>query len=170
MTSSTLGMAHLTSALAALALGAFVLTEPKGTLSHRAFGIGYVMAMLMVNVSALAIYRLTGLFGPFHALALVSLATLARGACAVLLRRLGWLHTHATCMAWSYVGLLAATAAEIAVRVPVVATSINSAGRAIAVGLAIATLFTVLGLVIVPARLRRALASIERTGSPAAGT
>jgi uncharacterized membrane protein len=170
MTLSTLGIAHLTSALVALALGAFVLLERKGTPSHRAAGGGYVMAILLVNISALAIYRLTGRFGPFHALALVNLAAVAWGVRTALLRREGWVRAHAACMAWSYVGLLAAAAAEIAVRVPPLATSINSAGRAIALGLALAILFTVLGLVIVPAGLRRGLAAIERTGSPAAGT
>ena len=168
MSVTTLGAAHFTSALAALALGALVLPERKGTLSHRAMGASYVMAMVAVNLTALTIYRLTGRFGPFHALALLSLATVAWGMRAVLRRRQGWMHTHYYCMAWSYIGLLAAAAAEIAVRVPLLAASINSAAPAIAVGVAIAALFTVLGMVTVPRLQRRAFASVERTGSPGA--
>jgi uncharacterized membrane protein len=168
MTLSTLGAAHFTCALAALALGALVLLERKGTPSHRAKGASYVMAMLLVNLTALGIYRLTGRFGPFHALALLSLGTVAWGMRAVLRRRQGWLVTHFYCMAWSYVGLLAATVAEIVVRVPRFAASIDSAPRAMAVGVAIAVVFAVLGSVIMPRLQRRAFASIERTGSPGA--
>jgi uncharacterized membrane protein len=162
MTSSTLGVAHLASALTAMALGALVLLERKGTLSHRAIGTGYVLAMVLVNLSALGIYRLTGRFGPFHTLALASLATVAWGMRAALLRRQGWMQTHAYSMAWSYVGLSAAAAAEIAVRVPSLAASINSAARATALGIAIAALFTLLGFWAVPRLLREALATIER--------
>src|SRR5262245_65904896 len=108
MTLSALGTAHLAPALAALLLGALVLLERKGTPAHRAIGASYVMAMLLTNLTALAIYRLTGRFGPFHALALASPATVALGLRAVIRRRQGWLHTHYHCMAWSYVGLLAA--------------------------------------------------------------
>ncbi len=53
-----------------------------------------------------------------NAAALVSLATVAVGMGAVLRRRPGWLGRHYSYMAWSYVGLLAATVAEVAVRVP----------------------------------------------------
>jgi uncharacterized membrane protein len=165
---STLGAAHFTSALAALALGALVLLENKGTPSHRAMGAGYVTAMILVNLTALGIYRLTGRFGPFHALALLSFATVVWGMRAVLQRRQGWLLTHFYCMAWSYVGLLAATAAEVIVRVPLLAASIDSAARAMAVGVAIAVVFAVLGSAIMPRLQRRAFASIERTGSPGA--
>jgi uncharacterized membrane protein len=170
MALSTLGAAHFAAALVALALGALVLLERKGTPSHRAIGAGYVTAMLMTNLTALAIFRLTGRFGPFHALPLLSLATVAWGLRAVLRRRQGWLLTHYHCMAWSYVGLLAAAAAEIAVRVPMIAASVNSAGRAMALGLAIAVLFLALGAVLVPRLQRRAFASLERTGSPGAAT
>jgi len=95
------GIAHLTSALVALALGAIVVLEHKGTPTHRLIGAGYVLAMLVANGTALYHFRLTGRFGPFHALALVSLATIAQGVLAALRRRDRWLHTHYYCMAWS---------------------------------------------------------------------
>ena|SRR5215475_11999460 len=65
--SSALGMAHFTAALVAMALGAVLVCERKGTPTHRMIGVGYVLAMLVVNVTALCLYRLTGRFGPFRA-------------------------------------------------------------------------------------------------------
>src|SRR6185436_8525849 len=102
MNTSTLGAAHLASALAALGLGALVLLEGKGTAPHRAIGTGYVAAMLLTNLTALGIYRISGHFGPFHAMALVSLAAVAWGMGAVVRRRPGWLLRHYHSMAWSY--------------------------------------------------------------------
>ena len=72
------------------------------------------------------------------------------------------MQTHAYSMAWSYVGLLAAAAAEIAVRVPPLAASIDSAAWATALGIAVAALFTLLGFWVVPRLLRQVLATIER--------
>ena len=164
---TSMGMAHVASALAALALGALVLLERKGTQTHRALGAGYVLAMLMVNLTSLAIFQLTGRFGPFHALALVNLATIAWGVRAALVQGKGALQTHAYCMAWSYVGLLAAAGAEVVVRVP--AASINTAGRGIAAGMAIAALFLLLGMAVLPRLLRRALATAEKMPSPRTG-
>ena len=50
--------------------------------------------------------------------ALVSLATVIRGVASALLRRERWPRTHYYCMAWSYIGLLAAACAEAMVRAP----------------------------------------------------
>jgi hypothetical protein len=88
----------------------------------------------------------------------------------VLRRRHGWLQRHSYAMAWSYVGLLAAACAEIAVRVPPIAASINSAGRATALGLAIAALFTMLGFLVMPRLRRRALATLGVSAPPGVGT
>jgi uncharacterized membrane protein len=63
---STLGWFHTAAAVAALVAGAVVLLRGKGTRSHRRLGWTYVVAMIALNVTALAIYRLTGSFGPFH--------------------------------------------------------------------------------------------------------
>ena len=71
MIASSLGAAHVAAASLALALGLVVLLAQKGTPFHILFGAGYVAAMAVVNVSALGLYRLTGWFGPFHALAIV---------------------------------------------------------------------------------------------------
>jgi hypothetical protein len=79
MIGSSLGAVHFTAAIVALTFGAIVLAAPKGTPLHRTIGHGYVTAMVILNASALAIYRLTGQFEPFHALALFSLATVVHG-------------------------------------------------------------------------------------------
>ena len=86
MIGSSLGAIHFTTAIVALAFGAIVLGAPKGTPLHRTIGAGFVAAMVILNVSSLAIYRLPGHFEPFHALPLFSLATLSRGVVPALRR------------------------------------------------------------------------------------
>ena len=115
-----LGAAHSFFGVAALVLGLAVVFRRKGTHTHRRMGQAYVLAMLLLNVTALTIYDLYGRFGPFHVAALISLATIVAGYIAVYKRRpqRAWVSVHAIFMAWSYVGLLAAFIAEIAVRVP----------------------------------------------------
>ena len=115
-----LGAAHTFFGVAALLLGLAVVFRRKGTRTHRRMGRAYALAMLSLNVTALTIYDLFGRFGPFHVAALISLATVVAGFIAVYTRRprKTWLALHATFMGWSYVGLLAAFIAEIAVRVP----------------------------------------------------
>lgn len=51
-------------------------------------GYGYVVAMVLVCGSALGIYGLTGRFGIFHAMALVSSATLLLGMLPLYLKKL----------------------------------------------------------------------------------
>src|SRR5262245_16186831 len=95
MNPTSLGAAHFASAIAALALGAAVVpTTRKGTSEHRLVGMGFVLAMVTVNVTALGLYRLTGTFGPFHALALMSLMSLLLGVVPALRRQPGWLVAH----------------------------------------------------------------------------
>jgi uncharacterized membrane protein len=116
------GQIHFASAIVALAAGTWVVARPKGTATHRRMGWVYAISMLILNVTALLIYRLTGWFGPFHVAALISLATLIAGITSVWRRRpVGkWLDRHYFWMAYSYLGLLAATVAETATRVPTV--------------------------------------------------
>jgi len=115
-----MGQIHLASAIVALAAGAWVVLRPKGTATHRRIGWVYAFSMLTLNVTALMIYRLTGTFGPFHIAALLSLATLIAGIIPAWRRRPAgkWLDHHYFWMAYSYLGLLAATVAETATRVP----------------------------------------------------
>lgn len=127
---TTLGTIHLVSAIAALGLGATVLLYTrKGTRLHRQLGWSYVVAMLVLNVTALTIYRLFGFFGPFHVFALMSLATLLLGVGAAVgarrrrearisASREKWVGHHYYWMTYSYLGLVAAGVAETTTRLP----------------------------------------------------
>lgn len=118
----TLGQLHLSASLVALVAGAVVLLRRKGSASHRRIGWLYVASMIVLNVTALMIYRLTRTFGPFHIAALVSLASTIAGIVPAW-RRLpknGWLDRHYSFMAYSYLGLTAAAVAETATRVPAI--------------------------------------------------
>jgi uncharacterized membrane protein len=113
-------MFHTGCGVVALILGAWLFLTTKGTRPHVRAGWAYVVSMACVNGTALALYHLTGGFNLFHALAVFSLATVAAGVVQVLGRRRWrkWLWRHYQYMAWSYVGLLAATWNEAFVRVP----------------------------------------------------
>ncbi|GJM40669.1 MAG: hypothetical protein DHS20C20_09510 [Ardenticatenaceae bacterium] len=117
---STLGLIHTIFGVVALLAGTAVILLRKGTRWHRTLGHIYLTNMLALNISALFIYRLFGTFGPFHWLALISLLTLIAGMVPIFTRRPkgGWLELHASFINGSYVGLVAATAAEIASRLP----------------------------------------------------
>lgn len=114
----SLGSLHLATAIISLAAGLAIVSAAKGSVVHRRLGWIYLSSMIALNVTALTLFRLTGRFGPFHAAALVSLCTLLAGLLPVLFRRpqRSWLELHAHFMAWSYIGLIAAFASEIAVR------------------------------------------------------
>jgi uncharacterized membrane protein len=117
---SPLGMFHTGCGVLALVLGAGIFLATKGTGAHVRAGWAYVASMACLNGSALGLYHLTGGFNVFHALALFSLAMVAGGVIQVLGRRRWpkWMWRHYQYMAWSYVGLLAATCNEAFVRVP----------------------------------------------------
>lgn len=115
---SHLGWMHASFAVVALLAGAAVLLRPKGTAAHRRLGWVYVGSMLGLNITALLIYRLFGGFGPFHVAALLSLATVLGGMLPARRRRPGWVVRHFWWMTYSYVGLLAAAAAEVFTRIP----------------------------------------------------
>ena len=95
-----------------------MLLQQKGGSRHRVLGYLYSGALLLVNLSALSVYEQSSGPGPFHVLALISLATLTGGFVPASLRypRNSWLELHAYFMSWSYVGLLAAGAAQMATK------------------------------------------------------
>src|SRR5688500_1019151 len=135
------GAIHAGFGIAGLLLGLAVVLMQKGTAWHRRVGLLYAAAMLLLNATALAIYDLFGGFGPFHILALVSLATLTAGVMPVWLRRpREWLDIHARCMSWSYAGLVAAFFAEIGARLPGVAFLTGVTVPSVAVMLAAAAI------------------------------
>ncbi len=110
-----LGTVHLALAIASLILGAAVLFRQKGGSRHRVFGYLYSGALLLVNLIALSVYENSSGLGPFHILALISLATLTGGFVPAFMRcpNGSWLELHAYFMSWSYVGLIAAGVAQM---------------------------------------------------------
>ena len=164
MALGSLGAAHVTAAIVALALGLVVLLGAKGNTTHRLFGLGYVGAMVLVNATALGLYRLDGQFGPFHALALLSLAIVVLGTFAVLRRRQNWLGRHYRCMAYSYLGLWAAAVAEAATRLKLFGP-LGTRGI-FALGVAIALLFTAFGYLVL-ARLPKVALRVSDRREPA---
>lgn len=111
-----LGWLHVVLAIVCLLVGAAVLSRRKGGHTHRVLGYAYSAALLLVNVSALSAYGESGVPGPFHAMAVVSLVTLSAGFIPAMLRRPRgwWLELHAYFMSWSYVGLVAAGVSQLA--------------------------------------------------------
>lgn len=153
-----LGLVHALFGLTALVLGLCVVLGRKGTRPHRRIGRCYLLAMVLLNGTALAIYDLYGRFGPFHWAAVVSLATLGAGFVPVFLRRprANWTILHATFMCWSYVGLVAAFLSEIAVRVP---------GIGFGPSVMAATAVTVVvGGILIHSRVPRIVAAVAKSG------
>ena len=148
------GVAHTVFAAASLLLGVGVLRRPKGTELHRIIGVLYVLCMFGLNVTALTIYRVFGRFGVFHVLSAVNLVILLAGFGAVFLKRprRAWLQYHYYLMGWSYVGLWAAAATEVAVRIP---------GVSFIAGVTVPTVcVTIVGGAWVQLQKRRTLATI----------
>lgn len=117
---STTGIIQLISALVALTAGTIVLFSAKGTKFHRKTGYWYIASMLILNGTAFGLYQLFGRFGPFHVAALVSMFTLLMGILPLINRQSSgkWLFRHLTWMYYSVIGLYAAFASEIMVRIP----------------------------------------------------
>ena len=91
---------------------------PKAPTSTEPFGAVYVLALVLVNVAALSLHR-ENAFGVFHALAVVSLVTIAVGLSPLLLGKRSpiVIATHAYCMTWSYAGLVAAGCGQLVVAI-----------------------------------------------------
>jgi hypothetical protein len=118
-------------------------------------GAVYVFALALVNVAALSLHR-ENTFGVFHALAVVSLVTIAVGLSPLLFGKRSpiAIATHAYCMTWSYAGLVAAGWGQLTV-------AVGQEIGAWAVPMAIATVLAISGVVIfarVPSTLDRVLA------------
>ena len=109
---------HIASAVLALASGALVIAQRKGTRRHVLTGRCYALSMLAVNGAALLGYWVNGSWGPFHTLAVVSLCTLGAGLVPFLLGCRGArdVERHAYFMSWSYVGLVGAGVSQLATK------------------------------------------------------
>lgn len=115
-----LSTAHILFAVIALMAGPTVFFRTKGDSIHRKLGYAYVFSMVVMNVTGLAIYNLTGHWNAFHWFALISLLTLICGFIPIFTRRptKSWLELHYHFMCWSYVGLVAAAFSEAFTRLP----------------------------------------------------
>lgn len=117
---SPLGFFHFFVSLIAMVAGTLVLFKKKGSEQHKRIGYLYVVTMLLVCGSSFGMYRLTGRFGVFHWLALVGLATLAAGMIPMWMKK--WSRqakgVHLWFMYYSVLGLYAAFASELSVRIP----------------------------------------------------
>jgi uncharacterized membrane protein len=149
----SLGWIHTIAASTALVAGAAVLLTRKGTRRHRQVGWVYVASMLLLNGTALLIYRLFGRFGPFHVGAIFSFVTVVAGTAAALgarrararrdpVARARALERHYQWMTWSYVGLAAAAVSEIATRMPALRPRPGH-GMAFGITVAVATLLVI---------------------------
>lgn len=118
MIQSTTGLIHTLAAFVALLAGAIIFFGPKGTTLHRVIGYIYVVAMLTVLASAFLLYRLTGSFNFLHVFAIIATPPLLIGLASAAFRRPPkvWLERHYHWMSWSYIGLVAALAAETSTR------------------------------------------------------
>jgi uncharacterized membrane protein len=106
---SFFGSLHVAAAVLALVVAAIVLVRRKGTTAHVRLGRVYVVLLVLVDAFALLTYR-NGI-GPFHLLAVISLATLSAGV-VWSPRRRGSRQTHGILMIWSVAGLVAAGLAQ----------------------------------------------------------
>lgn len=117
---SSLGLFHFVVSMLALITSTWVLAKEKGTPLHKKMGYAYVCMMLLVCGTSFGMYRLTGKFGLFHWLALVGLATIAAGMIPMWMKN--WSRSskgvHLWFMYYSVLGLYAAFASELCVRIP----------------------------------------------------
>lgn len=116
----TIGFIHLISAIISMISGTMILVMKKGTLNHKRVGNVYVVAMVVVLMTAFMIYRLWGGWGLFHYAALISSVTLLGGMVPILFKypKENYIAFHFSFMYWSVVGLYGAFFAEIMTRLP----------------------------------------------------
>jgi uncharacterized membrane protein len=96
---------HAFAAMAAFALGLWQLAARKGTLRHRIVGWTWVALMALIAVSSFWIHDLR-MFGPFSAIHLLSIYTLAVLPLAVMHARRHRIPQHRTAMISIFIGAL----------------------------------------------------------------
>ena len=96
---------HLAAALAALALGVFIMLSRKGTALHRTLGRVWVA---LISLAALSSFWLTGVSEGFSVIHVLSAWTLVSVALAVHFIRKGDVMRHKRFMIGTYLGLAGA--------------------------------------------------------------
>ena len=119
MIHSAVGLVHVIAAVISLLSGLVIFLRKKAGALHRFMGYVYSLAMFVMLVTALSIYRLSGSFNLLHGFALISTVQLGRGLYHAVLRKPkgSWLDAHYHWIIGSYIGLCAALVAESATRV-----------------------------------------------------
>lgn len=100
---------HLGACIVALLAGAAVAVRPKGTRTHRALGLLYVGSTFLYCGASFFVFRLTGHFTVFHAIAIQNLLLVSGGIAFPWLLRTrmdDWYVWHLRFMLYSYVALV----------------------------------------------------------------
>lgn len=117
---NNIGLVHLISSCFTIIFGTYILIAKKGTKQHIKIGYLYVISMVILIVTAFMIYRLFNGWGIFHYTTLLSLISIILGMVPIWTKKPvnKWKYLHFSFMYWSVIGLYAAFAAEILVRIP----------------------------------------------------
>ena len=112
------GTIHMVLAMLCIVVGTIQLARPKHGPVHRARGYAFVYAMVVVDGTAMLLYRFTGSFNAFHVGAIVNLAAIIAAMVPMLMspRPAYWKQLHYRFMSWGFVGLIAAAVTELIVR------------------------------------------------------
>ena len=109
---------HIVSASLALLTAAVVLLAPKGPVFHKLAGYIFAVAILLVNISAAFMYKLTGHFNFLHVFIFISMFSLIYGLVPAILKKpQNWLRLHISGMTGAALGVWAAGMAEFTIRV-----------------------------------------------------
>ena len=141
------GWLHATLAAVGVIAGAVQLMRSKGDHVHRAVGYAYVYAMIASDATAMLLTRFTGTFNVFHAGAIANFVCIVAAMVPLLRqqRQAGWLATHYRWITGSYIGLIAAAATELSVRV----LPITGRGQAWLAAAVATVIVTVLGSILI---------------------
>lgn len=124
-----LGWLHSLACLIALASGAYGFTTRKGSPRHVLTGRIYVVSMLVLNLSALGIYRLGIFFFP-HVLAIVTLVLISAGwgSARLIRRHAAFRYLHLSSMIGSYYLLIGGGVNEVYLRIDAMRDLLNAHG------------------------------------------
>ena len=141
------GAIHTVLAMSGIVVGLVQLLRPKRGVGHRARGYAFVYAMLIADGTAMLVFQFTGRFNILHVGAIVNLVSVVIAIVPLLRspRPANWKYQHYYGMAWSYVGLLAAAATELVVRVGPWMTR----GQAWAVTATVTAVVTTIGYILI---------------------
>src|SRR5438105_11721318 len=101
------GTIHMVLAMLCIVVGTIQLMRPKHGAAHRARGYAFVYGMVVVDGTAMLLYRFTGSFNAFHVGAIVNLAAIIAAMVPMLMspRPASWKQWHYRSMSWGFVGL-----------------------------------------------------------------